>query len=334
MNRSPSLFVSDKLAQKWCPMHRRINPANMVAVAAMALFFLAAPAIADAQSDTNTFSFGVIGHPFRAASDEVALRAAIAQTDDDNLAFVVTNGIKSEHEPCSDKMYQQRKTLLNSAKNGLIVSLSASDWVACKNESGRSTSFERLNRIRELFFSDDFSFGDTRIPLNRQSTSPKFRSYVENARWEIGNVMFATINLPSRNNHYMSEGGRNSEFEDRLIANKEWLQRIFVIASQKKSDGIVLFCDGDPLAVQHHRIFDFNVKRDGFVEMRHAINALASKFPGKVLLIHEPPTDTAPIPAGIVWKKNLGDMEIDTAWIKVTVDEHHPDFFVVDKKRN
>lgn len=289
--------------------------------------------MANELSETDSFSFGVIGHPFRTTSGEPALRTAIRQTDDENLAFVVANGIKSAQEPCSDKMYEQRKTLLNSAKNGLIVSLSGSDWVACKNESGRSTAFERLNRLRELFFADDFSFGDSKIPLNRQSTSPKFHSYVENARWEIGNVMFATINLPSRNNHYMPEGGRNSEFEDRLIANREWLQRIFVIAAQKKADGIVLFCDGDPLATQRRRVFDFNVKRDGFVEIRRAINTLASKFSGKVLLIHGAPPDSSPAAPGLIWKKNLGDLEVATSWIKVTVDAHNPDFFVLDKRR-
>lgn len=300
----------------------------------LTLMCLSSVALADDLSEMNSFSFGVIGHPFRTTTDEATLRAAISQTDDENLAFVVTNGIKSEQEPCSDKLYQQRKVLLNGAKNGLIVSPSASDWVGCKNESGRSTSFERLNRLRELFFGDDFSLGDTRIPLNRQSTSPKFRSYVENARWEIGNVTFATINLPARNNHYTSEGGRNSEFEDRLIANKEWLQRILIIAEQKKSDGIVLFCDGDPLAVQRRRVFDFNVKRDGYVEIRHAITALAAKFSGKVLIIHGPPSNNIPSATDVVWKKNLGDMEIAASWAKVTVNAQNPYYFAIDKTRN
>ncbi|MGS0743706.1 hypothetical protein ACVBEF_18080 [Glaciimonas sp. GG7] len=304
------------------------------AMLVLGLFTLSTPAIANDLPQTNSFSFGVIGHPFRNTSDELALRTAISETDDENLAFVVANGIKSDREPCTDRMYQQRKTLLNSAKNGLIVSLAASDWVACKNEAGRSTSFERINRIRELFFADDFSLGGTRIPLNRQSTSPKFRSYVENARWEIGNVMFATINLPGRNNHYMAEGGRNSEFEDRLIANRDWLQRVFVIAAQKQSGGIVLFCDGDPLETQRRRLFDFNVKRDGFVEMRHTINTLAAKFPGKVLLIHGSPAESAPVPTSIIWKKNLGDMEISTSWAKVTLDERNSNLFILDNNKN
>ncbi len=80
-----------------------------------------------------------------------------------------------------------------------------------------------MSNIRNLCFADEFSFNASKIPLIRQSTSPKFRSYAKNARWEIGNVVFTAINLPATNNHYLAEDGRNSEFEDRQIANCEWL---------------------------------------------------------------------------------------------------------------
>ncbi|WP_211440762.1 hypothetical protein [Collimonas humicola] len=284
-----------------------------------------------ALADTTSFSFAVIAHAFRSNSDETTLRNAIAETDADNLAFVVANGIKASTEPCSDKLYSQRKALLSSAKNGLIVSLSASDWVTCRTAADRSAAIERLNRVRDLFFSDEFSFGDSKIPLIRQSTSPKFHSYVENARWEIGNVIFATINLPASNNHYLAEGGRNSEFEDRQIANREWLQRIFLNAAQKKSDAVVLFCDGDPLATQRHRVFDFNVKRDGFAEIRQRISVHASQFGGKVLIIHGPHGADAPTSTSIVWQRNLGDLEVSGSWLKVNFDPANPKLFDLGK---
>lgn len=297
----------------------------------LALLLALAAGYGAAQAETTNFSFGVIAHAFRSSADETPLRNAINETDADNLAFVVANGIKAGSEPCTDKLYSQRKVLLSSAKNGLIVSLSASDWVACKTRADRSAAMERLSRIRELFFSDEFSFGDSKIPLIRQSTSPKFRSYVENARWEIGNVIFATINLPATNNHYLAEGGRNSEFEDRQIANREWLQRIFLNASQKKSVAVVLFCDGDPLATQRHRVFDFNIKRDGFSEIRQKISAHAAHFEGKVLVIHGPHGASSPNPASIVWQHNLGDLEVPAGWLKVTVNPANPKLFELGK---
>lgn len=278
----------------------------------------------------NEFSFGVIGHALKAVPDESALREAIADTDDDNLAFVVANGIKSSKEPCSDALYLKRKELFDSAKNGLIVSLDASDWSDCRNTQGKSAAVERLNRLRELFFADEFSFGASKLPLMRQSATAKFRSYGENARWEIGDIMFATVNLPANNNHYRTEAGRNSEFEDRTIANRDWLQRVFSSASRKKMRGIVLFCDGNPLAKPGFlQRFDPREKRDGFAEVRKQILGLVSKFPGKVLVIHSEKAANANGANAIEWQDNLGELAVGAGWIKVTENSAHPALFSV-----
>jgi hypothetical protein len=273
----------------------------------------------------TAFNFGVIAHPFRAAPDESILRQAIDDTDADNLAFVVANGIKADTEPCSDNVYTDRKALLDSAKNGLIVSLAGSDWTECKRENGRSAAIGRLNRLRELFFVDQLSMGAAKIPLVRQSAIAKFRSYGENTRWEFGNVMFATINLPENNNHYLSEAGRNSEFEDRLIANREWLNRVALYASRKKMGGIVLFCDGNPLLKPNSPA----VKRDGFAETRQQIISLAAKFPGKVLIIHGRANPTPHSLTGVIWRGNLGVLEATPPWIKLSVDPSTPALFTV-----
>jgi hypothetical protein len=137
------------------------------------------------------FSFGIIfpGTPLQEAIDE---------SNADNLAFMVTIGFKPADEPCSDKVYEERKRILDSAQHGMIVSLTASDWAECRDEYGKSASAGRLSRLRDLLFSDEFSEGGTRIPVIRQSTILKFRSYAENMRWQIGGVMFATATVSSR----------------------------------------------------------------------------------------------------------------------------------------
>jgi hypothetical protein len=278
----------------------------------------------------NEFSFGVFPHAFRNGQQEAVLRNAIIESDADNLAFVVANGIKSWDEPCSDALYRKRKKLLMRAKNGLIVSIAGTDWASCVDSKGESAAFERLNRIRELFFADEFSFGSSRIPLIRQSATAKFRSYAENMRWEVGGITFGTVNVPANNNYYRAEAGRNSEFEDRMIANRGWLERIFAVAKRKKSDGIVLFCDGDPL-VQHGFFdrFDLQRKRDGFVEMRRYITQLAENFEGRVLLVYSHTTDEAPAANDIVWRDNIGKVAAPSGWLKLTVSRTNPALFQV-----
>ena len=273
-------------------------------------------------------SFGVIGHTFRTAADETPLRRAIAETDADNLGFVVVNGIKSASEPCSDTLYEQRLSLLSRAKNGVVLSLAGSDWSDCKRENGRSAAMERLTRMRDVYFQDEMSFGGTRLPLIRQSTSTKFRSYAENARWDMGNVVFATINLPAPNNHYLTDAGRNGEFEDRLIANRYWLERTFTFAAREKRSGVVLFCDGNPeLLSGRTSARGPDGRRDGFVEMRRQIAALAATFPGKVLLVHGGAAARDAAAPAIVWRGNLGDLEVANTWIKLNVSQFSPTLF-------
>lgn len=290
------------------------------------LLTAACPALAQ----PNEFSFGAIAPAFNSGPDESILRMAIAETDADNLAFVVANGIKANTEPCSDMLYTRRKSLLDEAKNGLVLSLAANDWIDCKRENGKSAAIERLNRLRDMFFADDFSFGTTRIPVVRQSSTPKFRSYGENARWEVGNVMFATINLPANNNHFRPEAGRNSEFEDRLIANHDWLQRIFTFATRKKLDGIVLFSDGNPL-FEPSRLSPAGVssRRDGFMETRQQLIALAAKFSGKILIVHGQADPKSSTSNGITWRENLGDMGLGSGWKKITVGPSNPALFAI-----
>ena len=280
----------------------------------LALLIATSPLFA---APSRGFGFGVIAHAFKEGSDEPALRDAIASTDAENLAFVVTDGIKSAREPCNDSLYLHRKDILASAKNGLIVSLAGSDWIGCKSDDGQPVALERLNRLREIFFSDEYSLGESKLPLSRQSAISKFRSYGENARWEVNGIEFATINLPAENNHYLAAAGRNSEFEDRVIANRNWLQRIFRVASRRKASGIVLFFDGDPSIARTKEQKPPDGRRDGFMEFRKEIRTLASHFHGQVLLVHG--SEAGDKADRIRWNANLGDLSVPRGWKRINV---------------
>ncbi len=281
-------------------------------------------------TQSSPFNFGVIAKPLKAATGENMVRDAIAESDADNLAFVVANGVKAGDESCSDDVYKNRRNLFDSAKNGLIVSVTASDWAQCVNAKNRSISAERLSRLRDVFFADEFSFGDSKIPLVHQSTMPKFRLYAENMHWRIGDVMFATVNLPSNNNNYLNAAGRNSEFEDRQIANNDWLKRIFLTAKISKLDGVVIFCDGNPLVHAEHSSFFSSSKREGFADIRKQITAFAAKFQGKILIVHSDLDARRMSNAnGIEWKGNIGTLHTEIPWIRITVDPAQPQLFAM-----
>src|SRR6185295_7591594 len=100
---------------------------------------------------------GVIGHALRAAPEEALLRRAITEANQDKPVFIVATGIKAQAEPCSDRLYAQRRELLDDSPRPLVVLPAGSDWSACRNSAGRSNAVERLNRIRDVFYGDNNS---------------------------------------------------------------------------------------------------------------------------------------------------------------------------------
>jgi hypothetical protein len=301
------------------------------AAAACALALLAASPAGAAPAHDSTFQFGVIGHSFKSGPDESVLKRAIIDASQANPAFLVATGIKASSEPCSDKLYAQRRAILEESDKPMIVSLAGSDWSGCLNSAGRSNAIERLNRLREVFFTDGESLGARRLLLNRLSGTAKFRSYAENAHWEYGKVLFATINLPANNNHYRPEAGRNSEYEDRLVANRAWLHRLFTLAERKKLDGVVLFSDGDIGLPQDDSWFALpsfqSGRQDGFAAPRKQIKAMAEQFKGKVLLI-DTQSGSAAEPA-INWRGNVGHLSLAAEWVQVRVTPGAATLFTV-----
>ncbi|MFC7287895.1 hypothetical protein ACFQPC_07600 [Herminiimonas glaciei] len=281
-------------------------------------------------NDATPFSFGVIAKPVKANDSEAALREAITESDADNLAFVVASGLKAAEEPCSDALYRNRKTILDSAKNGVVLAVSGDDWTRCVNTKNRLIANDRMNRLRELLFTDEFSFGDSKIPVVRQSMMSQFRSYAENMRWRIGDVMFATINVPSNNNNYLNAAGHNTEFEDRQTANSDWLKRLFITAKISKVDGIVIFCDGNPLLQAEHSSMFSSGKREGYADLRRQILAFAEKYRGKILIVHSD-YNTRPTasPKGISWRGNIGALRVEPPWRKIHVNPTAGDLFTL-----
>jgi hypothetical protein len=294
-----------------------------VATVAIAALLAMQGALAAARNTPDSHQFAIIGHSFMQSGGEARLKRALAATVDASLAFVVATGIKGAAEACSDKLYIRRRELFDDARRPMIVAPAASDWSECKNSAGRSNAIERLNRLRELFYAEPASLGTRKLALTRLSASPKFRSYAENAHWEVGNVLYATVNLPANNNHYRPEAGRNSEFEDRLVANRVWLNRLFALARRDKVDALVLFSEGDVKALTQQTglralLGPAVSSQDGFAGPRRQIGTLAQKFAGKVLLV-----DTATAPGGqapaIEWRGNIGHLSLGTGAVEVRV---------------
>ncbi len=288
----------------------------------------------DKVKNKDSHRFGIIGHTY-AKAGVPQREESLAKMRDPGLAFVVATGVKGKSEACTDTVYSKRRDMFSQAKRPIIVLPAASDWADCKNSSGRPIPLERLNRLRELLYPEPESLGARPLELSRMSSNPTFRSYAENAYWIHRKVLYATVNISANNNQYRAEAGRNNEYEDRMVANRFWLNRLFAQARRKKLDALVLFMEGDvgvltPPQGLLARLRNGPPKQDGYSAPRKQIIGLAEHFEGKVLLI-----DTAPsidgIEPGIAWKGNLGHVSIGARDMLVHVAPGGEEFFALDQ---
>jgi hypothetical protein len=293
-------------------------------------------AAAGAGTANPAYRFGVIGHTFADGAPEAQLEKSLASTRKASLAFVVATGIKGAAEPCTDELYIRRRDMLEQASGPVVVVPAASDWSFCKNVGGRPVGAGRLNRLRELLYEEPSALGTRPLMLARLSANAKFRSYAENAYWIVGEVLYATVNIPSNNNNYRSEAGRNSEYEDRTVANRFWLTRLFAQARYKRLKAVVLFSEGNVNILQEEPGLLARLGRstptgqDGYAAARRQIATLSKKFEGKVLLI-----DTAKVPngtePGIAWRDNLGHLSVGSRVMLVDVAPRADPMFRIDQ---
>ncbi|HEY0064379.1 MAG TPA: hypothetical protein VGC21_19845 [Telluria sp.] len=297
---------------------------------------MTAPAAAAAkQKRPPGHEFAVIGHTFSAGGSEAQREQAVARTRKPGLDFVLVTGIKGSKEPCTDELYTRRRDMLDDPAHPVVVVPAASDWSTCRNSAGKPAAIERLNRLRELLYEDQGAQGVILPTFSRLSTNTRYRSYAENAEWIVGSVLYATINIPSDNNHFRPEAGRNSEYEDRAVANRFWLNKLFAQAKRKKLDAVVLFSEGDVSILSDEagilaRLGRSQVTMDGYAGVRRQVQTLAKKFSGKVLLI-----DTAPVRNGtepaILWKDNIGHVSVGNRTMLVKVAPGAEQVFWLDE---
>ena len=274
-------------------------------------------------AEMTPFSFSIVTHALENKGGEAELRAALEFAHSDEPAFVIVNGVKAEREACSDKLFRQRKALLETADVPVFLSLAGSDWLNCRDRRGKPSALGWLNMLREQLFADISWNGTRHLTLTRQSANPVYRSYAENTRWHYGDLLFATINLPANNNRYLSDAGRNNEFKDRQIANRDWLRRLFAMAKRDGNAAIVLVCDGQLLPAT--RTIG---KRDGFAEVRQQLLSLTTQFSGRVLVI-QGSGGSADGRSELHWKDNLGYVTLPTGQASITADASLPALFAL-----
>ena len=223
----------------------------MVALCAMA------PAIAhDDVDDDESYAIGLWGDlPYSPLQATVGVPNLIADMNGNRLRFTVHDGdLKAgSGSPCDDNLYFQALGYLNALSAPAMFTPGDNDWADCdRPANGGFNSLERLDRERALFFATPFSHGQRTLRQEVQ-TEPLCMGFgggmvpcVENRRWTVGRVTYATLNVQGSCNNLCDTAPDPAEWAARNVANIKWLRDTFAQAQARHSVAVMLIAQANP----------------------------------------------------------------------------------------
>ena len=351
----------------------------MKVVRSLLLTGAALAAASIAQAENKKYNFAVIGDaPYGPAGGTPRVQiypspayermiADINLSQKDNKSFVIHVGdIKEGNSLCNDQVYAKNLEYFNTFEPPAIFVPGDNEWTDChRATNGGYDPLERLGWLRKTFYADAFSLGQTKLPLTRQ------QGYPENVRWQFGNVIFVTLNMPGSNNGFQnanSAAGVSNKYREamdadytaRNTANIAWLNAAFDAAQANPEVKGVL------VAVQANVFERFlepgqGYTISGYSDFVRTLRNRTVQFNKPVLLAHgdthyfradRPMTGTYPACASDVQSpcaavavpasptdriENLLRLEVfaqnDVHWVKVFVDEDDADLFSISPQR-
>jgi len=209
----------------------------------------------DDRDDDEGYAIGLWGDlPYSATQIVVGVPNLIADMNAQALRFTVHDGdLKAgSNSPCNDALYMQSLAYFNSLKAPAAFTPGDNDWTDCDRASnGGFSSLERLDHERQILFSTPFSLGQRRMrqevqmtPLCLGVSGPV--PCVENRRWTVRGVTYATLNVPGSCNNLCDTAPDPAEWLARNHANIVWMQETFADANLRRSAAIMFITQANP----------------------------------------------------------------------------------------
>lgn len=216
-------------------------------------------------------------------SGDEALKSLVTKINADSRSQLTIHvgDIKNGATTCSDERFLNVKKIFDTFHQPLIYTPGDNEWTDCHRISnGSYEPIERLEKLRQIFFRSNISFGKNPIKLERQGDiSQTHKTFIENVRWQVSNVLFVTLHQVGSNNNLDHKiPGAISEFKQRNQANMAWLKDSFDLALKKNIAYIVLAMQSDT--------FDPRTPAEsGFKEFHDELASMAKKFQKPILVI-------------------------------------------------
>lgn len=153
---------------------------------------------------------------------------------------------KASQEACTENLLVTRAAQVFGAFDGaLVYTPGDNEWTDCERPNsppGTLLPMAAIARLREAFFSQERSLGAAPIPLERQARSGLG---AENARWQDGQAIFATLNIPGVFAGRPPFTGAAEPMAQLREANLAWIDAAFDAARQRGLPLLVLLFQAD-----------------------------------------------------------------------------------------
>ncbi|MCU1274560.1 MAG: hypothetical protein JWO48_1991 [Bryobacterales bacterium] len=255
MNRNDETKQADSASQPRRSVLRRL--AVLMGVAVMIVVPLQRGFADDGNTGqegngANPYAIGLWGDlPYSSVQATVGVPNLIADMNAQNLAFTAHDGdLKSGSSVCTDAVYAQALLYFNSLRAPAVFTPGDNDWVDCDRTAGYS-SLAQLDKERSLFFSTPYTLGQKTFRQEVQSTPLCLGvsgsvPCVENRRWTVGRVTYATLNIQGSCNNLCDTAPDPNEYAARNKADIAWMQETFAQAKMKNSSAVMFITQADP----------------------------------------------------------------------------------------
>jgi hypothetical protein len=218
-----------------------------------ALVIVAVASLASASDDDRRpYAIGLWGDlPYNSAQATIGVPNLIADMNSQNLVFTANDGdLKSGSSECTDAVYQQALAYFSSLKAPAVFTPGDNDWTDCDRTAGYS-SLAQLEKERALFFSTPFTLGQHKLRQRVQTAALCLGvsgnvPCVENRRWTVGGVTYATLNIQGSCNNLCDTAPDPAEYAARNQAAILWMQQTFAEAKARHSAAIMFISQADP----------------------------------------------------------------------------------------
>ncbi len=226
---------------------------DFAAARGAALALVASGMLLGGCADPGKFEFAILGDMPYTRVQEKEFESVLADMNRRDLQFAVHVG-DFEFDarpynmnpsiaamPCADETYQSVLAQFQTSRHPFIYTPGDNDWSDCAPLQARKIDiYERLARIRTMFFPPGRSLGQRTIPVLSQGSDPVHKEFLENLRWSHGGITFVTIHTVGSNDNTGGTPAGDAEEKRRKAANIAWLKQAFAAARADDSRGLVI----------------------------------------------------------------------------------------------